>query len=697
MRSKILVSSALVSTMLLSQVNISDATEKNDKKSEISDVIKDKDSKIKGESQQIKVKNSVHNQADNDSSSQETQKYSEPGKFESDTGLYNFGVGDSRSGAEKALNTESKMSDSDVSIKHKDVVNKKSNIAYVLTPSGKDDNMYYSGTAFAIDKHTLITNNHVIRDHNDDSGYKPYDTNQIKINPNRDTSKEYVPQEITPTNIKMLKSADAAIITVKEDLSKTMTINKLASEDFINNLKQNDDITVSGYPGSENHVDQVGGSYGPKGTPYDAKSKFISNATSIHPVTYYKGYFEKGMSGSPIYNKDGDIIGLHAGAVGTENGNKADVGFGYTFTKDLRKDILKELPQLDESIKDKEDNANDEEEDNTKDKEDINKEDDDMKDSNENKSENNKDNEDKNDTNENIEKTSSNADYDDDDQLSKDLDNINKENSNDDINETSNDDTSDDNSSNDDNNSKDNNSKNNNSDASNNNTSNDNNSKDDNSKDNNSDTSNNNTSNNNNNNETSNENKSEEENKSNSSIKVQDGLDKNVDKQKEDSQREKANEKTKEKSQNKDKKDKDNKNDKKDRESPTLTTSNNDNNNHDKDKNKNKDKDNDKDKDKNKDNNNKEENNNKLSANNQNKSEEKPSNDDDNDKPKNEETIEPSSNENNNNEQDNTPLQQAKESLPDTGSTIGNIGLYGGIFSAAVGGLILLSRKFLTK
>ena len=349
MKSKILLSSALASTVLLSQVNISDAAEKTNEKSEVSEIIKDKKSKIKSESPQIKIKNSVNNQSDNGSTKYSNQDYSEPGKFDSSTKLYDFGVGDSRSGSTNALNLESKMSDNDVSIKHKDVVDKKSNIAYVLTPSGNNDNLYFAGTAFAIDNHTLITNDHVIRDHTDDSGFKPHDASQVKINPNRDTSKEYVPQEITPTNIKMLKSADAAIITVKEDLSKTMTISKIADESSINDMKQNDDITVSGYPGSQDHAGEVGGSYGPKGTPYDSKAKFISNATSIHPVAYYKGYFEKGMSGSPIYNNNGEIIGVHAGAVGSENGNKADVGYGYTFTKEFRKNILEALPQLDTS------------------------------------------------------------------------------------------------------------------------------------------------------------------------------------------------------------------------------------------------------------------------------------------------------------------------------------------------------------
>ena len=795
MKSKILLSSALASTVLLSQVNISDAAEKTNEKSEVSEIIKDKKSKIKSESPQIKIKNSVNNQSDNGSTKYSNQDYSEPGKFDSSTKLYDFGVGDSRSGSTNALNLESKMSDNDVSIKHKDVVDKKSNIAYVLTPSGNNDNLYFAGTAFAIDNHTLITNDHVIRDHTDDSGFKPHDASQVKINPNRDTSKEYVPQEITPTNIKMLKSADAAIITVKEDLSKTMTISKIADESSINDMKQNDDITVSGYPGSQDHAGEVGGSYGPKGTPYDSKAKFISNATSIHPVAYYKGYFEKGMSGSPIYNNNGEIIGVHAGAVGSENGNKTDVGYGYTFTKEFRKNILEALPQLDTSKADEpkadepkaedpktdepkndEPKADEPKAEDPKTDEPKNDEpkvedpkDDDLKadepkaedpkvdePSNEDpkddepSTENPKDDEPKDDEPSNEDPKDdepkddepSNEDPKDDEPSTEDPkddepkaeDPKDDEPSNEDpkTDEPSNEDPKDDEPSNED--PKD-------DEPSNDEPSNDEPSTEDpkddepsieNPKD--DDTSNDNTSNNN----TTDSNKSDNESKdydkddelskdldnissdNNTSdsqtptkIEVSDGLDRDVDKNEEDKNRQNAIEKTNENKEtskdesNNDSKTKDD-NDSKDDKDEKETSKDDSNDKDDKETSKDKPEDkNDNESIKNDSNDNK---NDKDDDNNDVNTTEKVNNEtpenepytENNEtpntepEPSNDESVSPNV-EDNNDSVIPEPIQQVAESLPDTGSTVGNIGLYGSIILAAAGGSILLARKFLTK
>ena len=64
--------------------------------------------------------------------------------------------------------------------------------------------------------------------------------------------------------------------------------------------------------------------------------------------------------------------------------------------------------------------------------------------------------------------------------------------------------------------------------------------------------------------------------------------------------------------------------------------------------------------------------------------------------PSNDESVSPNV-EDNNDSVIPEPIQQVAESLPDTGSTVGNIGLYGSIILAAAGGSILLARKFLTK
>ena len=262
--------------------------------------------------------------------------------FNYDDKFYDFGQGSSLSGSSKALDIEKNMSDDDISIAKKDVSDiKNSGIALVTVP-GKSENELGTGSASAISKHVLLTNNHVVKK-SADNPFEPHEAKDINIYPNRDG--DNIPYKLTAKKVEMLKSGDAALIYVDEDLSKYMKINKIEDENKILDLKEKDDVTTSGYPTAHSHENHVDGGYGVFGTPYDAKSKFIMNATSIHPVLYYKSYSEAGMSGSPIYNKDGNIIGVHAGVLDVNNQNDGDTSYGYSITKELRKDILKAIDQ----------------------------------------------------------------------------------------------------------------------------------------------------------------------------------------------------------------------------------------------------------------------------------------------------------------------------------------------------------------
>ena len=262
--------------------------------------------------------------------------------FNYDDKFYDFGQGSSLSGSSKALDIEKNMSDDDISIAKKDVSDiKNSGIALVTVP-GKSENELGTGSASAISKHVLLTNNHVVKK-SADNPFESHEAKDINIYPNRDG--DNIPYKLTAKKVEMLKSGDAALIYVDEDLSKYMKINKIEDENKILDLKEKDDVTTSGYPTAHSHENHVDGGYGVFGTPYDSKSKFIMNATSIHPVLYYKSYSEAGMSGSPIYNKDGNIIGVHAGVLDVNNQNDGDTSYGYSITKELRKDILKAIDQ----------------------------------------------------------------------------------------------------------------------------------------------------------------------------------------------------------------------------------------------------------------------------------------------------------------------------------------------------------------
>lgn len=257
-------------------------------------------------------------------------------------GTYEFGQGDYKSGVKKALDLEENINDDEITSKHI-TPTKKDNFVHITTPGERADTIG-SGSGFAISKHVIVTNNHVTNNRENSNGFTPYKNDEINIYPLRDGNN--IPYKLKPTKVQMLKSADVTLLFVEEDLSKIMNITPLASEDEITNLKEKSDIKLTGYPVGRRHDNVV--KYGETKTPYETNGKFLLNATSIHPVFYYKDYTEGGMSGSPIIN-NGKLIGLHAGIIDKNNGNEGDTSYGYTFTKELRKDILKAIPELGET------------------------------------------------------------------------------------------------------------------------------------------------------------------------------------------------------------------------------------------------------------------------------------------------------------------------------------------------------------
>lgn len=359
-----------------------------------------------------KPKSITKDQAGEDSQS---NTYNKP--FEYKNGAYEFGQGSESSGAFKALDLESKISDDDISMKKKDVSDhEKSSIANITVP-GQDANTLGTGSATAIGKHTLITNNHVVRKSKDE-GLTPHALKDINIYPNRDG--DNIPYQLKPTKIDMLKSGDLAVIHVDEDLSKYMKINPLADEKTIEELKEKNDIEINGYPTGHKHEAVSKSNEYPHGTPFESKGKFLLNATSIHPVMYYKAYTESGMSGSPVTNKDGELIGIHAGILDQNNGNDGDTSYGYTITKDLRKDILKAAPEIgedttkeDDTEENKDNNTNNtnEKSDNKSDNNDSTKTNDNEKSNQDsNDSEDNTDNDSKEDDSTNINKDKTTSD-----------------------------------------------------------------------------------------------------------------------------------------------------------------------------------------------------------------------------------------------------------------------------------------------
>ncbi|PKQ14847.1 MAG: serine protease [Actinobacteria bacterium HGW-Actinobacteria-8] len=133
-----------------------------------------------------------------------------------------------------------------------------------------------TGTGFAFDAHTLITNRHVVED-----------TSELQVT-------TYDGRTIAVTAASVAAVADLAIITTEESIGAGAV---LAQEDPI----EGDAITVVGYPNGGVLTTVSGVVLGATGDPLGAALGTVLATTA--PV-------EPGSSGSPVLNERGEVVGV---------------------------------------------------------------------------------------------------------------------------------------------------------------------------------------------------------------------------------------------------------------------------------------------------------------------------------------------------------------------------------------------------
>lgn len=133
-----------------------------------------------------------------------------------------------------------------------------------------------TGTGFAYDAHTLITNRHVVED-SSELQVTTYDGRTI---------------EVTAASVAAV--ADLAIITTEEAIGPGAV---LAQEDPV----EGDAITVVGYPNGGQLTTVSGIVLGATGDPLGAALGTVLATTA--PV-------EPGSSGSPVLNERGEVVGV---------------------------------------------------------------------------------------------------------------------------------------------------------------------------------------------------------------------------------------------------------------------------------------------------------------------------------------------------------------------------------------------------
>lgn len=133
-----------------------------------------------------------------------------------------------------------------------------------------------TGTGFAVDAHTLVTNRHVIAD-----------TKKIQVT-------TYDGRTIDVTAVSVTAVADLAIVTTEQSISGFAA---LAQADPL----EGDAITVIGYPGGGHLTTTSGVVLGSVADPLGASLGTVMVTTA--PV-------QPGSSGSPVLNEKGDVVGV---------------------------------------------------------------------------------------------------------------------------------------------------------------------------------------------------------------------------------------------------------------------------------------------------------------------------------------------------------------------------------------------------
>lgn len=218
---------------------------------------------------------------------------------------------------------------------------KNSTLSGIGTLRIKNDQNNRYGTAFVIDKHTIITNNHVVRDKHQPDIYKHIDPKDMQFRPSRDGN--HIPYRFSIKDVKMLKNVDIAVLHTNADLTKYVKPLSLASESSIKNLRQYTSIYGVGYPDVAKYFKDT------NFKPYEMlqyKGYYLQPTYSITPQFYTKMIIRKGSSGSPIMNSQQQVIGVNSSGFNNRgefyyDGSFSEMAYVQSMTGKTREDVLK--------------------------------------------------------------------------------------------------------------------------------------------------------------------------------------------------------------------------------------------------------------------------------------------------------------------------------------------------------------------
>lgn len=232
------------------------------------------------------------------------------------------------------------INNSELSFIRLDKIN--TNISGIGILSNTKNKVY--GTAFVIDDHTLLTNNHVVEKGFgvvNKAMYDPERPSNLKFMPSRDANN--IPYSFTIKDIKMIKGVDVAVVHTNEKVTDKVTPLKIANEQNIKNMKSRDKITTYGYPSKE----YLGNDFinDSRYKMYKSDGFYLLKVNSDDPQFYSKMIIRMGNSGSPILNSNNEVVGINSGGMNNTNANatvraKNELAYVFSFTDYVRKEIL---------------------------------------------------------------------------------------------------------------------------------------------------------------------------------------------------------------------------------------------------------------------------------------------------------------------------------------------------------------------
>ncbi|MDT0754960.1 trypsin-like serine peptidase [Mammaliicoccus sciuri] len=203
----------------------------------------------------------------------------------------------------------------------------------VFIKSYFDDYKYIGGTGFMIDDYSVLTAAHVV-DNKDIKikkivVYAGYQDNKATIDTVNVIKKYTIPEWINTSNSNM----DMALLILEKPLGKTIGKLNIVDKSNINEL-----VFTSGYPG----VNDLNKGKIKPGNQYFSSGKIVKITNN---KLFYDLDSERGQSGSPVFNNNNEVIGIHI------NGFKPEDKYTFNSAVKLSSSKIELIKEWNEELK----------------------------------------------------------------------------------------------------------------------------------------------------------------------------------------------------------------------------------------------------------------------------------------------------------------------------------------------------------